>query len=80
MSTAKITISISESMLNRLDELVSEARYPNRSGAIQKAVQDLLDRTNAPRLARECTKLIPEEEMSMAEEGMAGEIGSWPEY
>lgn len=80
MSTAKITINISKSMLSRLDEFVSEARYPSRSGAIQKAVQDLLDRTNATSLARECSKLIPEEELSMAEEVMDGEIGSWPEY
>lgn len=79
-NTAKITISISVSMLNRLDELESKARYPSRSGAIRKALQDLLDRTNATRLARECSKLIPEEEIPMAEEGMDGEIGSWPEY
>lgn len=80
MSTAKIAISISETMLSRLDELVSEARYPSRSGAIQKAVQDLLDRADATRLARECSKLIPEEEASFAEEGMSSELGSWPEY
>lgn len=80
MSTAKIAISISNNMLNRLDELVREARYPSRSGAIQKAVQDLLDRTCGTRLARECSKLNPDEEIAMAEEGMNGELGSWPEY
>jgi metal-responsive CopG/Arc/MetJ family transcriptional regulator len=80
MSTAKIAISISETMLSRLDELVRETHYRSRSGAIQKAVQDLLDRTYGTRLARECSKLIPEEEISMAEEGMNSELGSWPEY
>lgn len=80
MSGAKIAISISETMLRRLDELVRETRYPSRSGAIQKAVQDLLDRTYGTRLARECSKLIPEEEISIAEEGMNSEFGSWPGY
>jgi metal-responsive CopG/Arc/MetJ family transcriptional regulator len=80
MKTAKIAISLDEAMLKQLDELVMEARYPSRSGAIQKAVQDLLERTSGARLARECSKLDPEQEMTIAEEGMSSEIGSWPEY
>lgn len=80
MSTAKIAISISEEMLRQLDDLVSKAAFPSRSGAIQKAVHDLLDRQYGNRLARECAKLDPEEEMAIAEEGMNSELGSWPEY
>lgn len=80
VSTAKIAISMSEGMLKRLDDLVQDARYPSRSGAIQKAVQDLLERTYSTRLARECAKLDPKEEIAIAEEGMNGELGSWPEY
>lgn len=80
MSNAKIAISLSEVMLRQLDELVSEARYPSRSGAIQEAVRNLLERTSGSRLARECSKLDPEQEMAIAEEGMGYESGSWPEY
>lgn len=80
MSTAKIAISISEDTLKRLDELVSKARYPSRSRAIQEAVQGMLDLEKGTRLARECSKLDPVEEMSIAEEGMNSEIGSWPKY
>ncbi len=80
MRKAKIAISLSEVMLRQLDELVSEARYPSRSRAIQEAVQDLLERTSGSRLARECSKLDPEQEIAIAEEGMSYENGSWPQY
>lgn len=80
MGTAKIAISLDEAMLKHLDELVSESRYPSRSRVIQKAIQDLLDRRSGSRLARECSKLDPDEEMAVAEEGMSSEIGSWPDY
>jgi len=80
MRTSKIAISLSETMLKQLDDLVSEARYPSRSGAIQEAVQDLLERTSGSRLARECSKLDPEQEVAIAEEGMSYEKGSWPQY
>lgn len=80
MKTAKIAISLNEKMLKQLDDLVLEAQYPSRSGAIQEAVQDLLERTSGSRLARECSKLDPVTEMAIAEEGMSYENGSWPEY
>ena len=80
MKTSKIAISLSETMLKQLDDLVSEARYPSRSGAIQEAVHDLLERTSGSRLARECSKLDPEQEVAIAEEGMSYEKGSWPQY
>jgi Arc/MetJ-type ribon-helix-helix transcriptional regulator len=80
MSTAKIAISISEEMLHQLDDLVTNAEFPSRSGAIQKAVREMLEKKHGNRLARECSKLDPEEEMAIAEEGMNSELGSWPEY
>ncbi|MFO8183321.1 MAG: ribbon-helix-helix domain-containing protein [Candidatus Aegiribacteria sp.] len=80
MSTAKIAISISEEMLHQLDELVAKAEFPSRSGAIQKAILDMLEKKYGNRLARECAKLDPEEEMAIAEEGMNSELGSWPKY
>ncbi len=80
MSTAKIAISMNEDILHQLDDLVSQAEFPSRSGAIQKAVLEMLEKKYGNRLARECAKLDPEEEMTIAEEGMNSELGSWPEY
>ncbi len=80
MSTAKIAISTSKDILKQLDFLVSKEEYPSRSGGIQKAVSEMLDKKYGNRLARECSKLNPEEEMAIAEEGMNSEIVSWPEY
>jgi len=80
MRTAKIAISINEDMLQQLDDLVSKAEFPSRSGAIQKAIREMLEKKFGNRLARECAKLDPEEEIAIAEEGMNSELGSWPEY
>jgi Arc/MetJ-type ribon-helix-helix transcriptional regulator len=80
MSTAKIAISLNEAILHQLDDLVSRAEYPSRSGAIQRAIIEMLERKYGNHFARECAKLNPEEEMAIAEEGMNSELGSWPEY
>lgn len=80
MSTAKIAISMNEKLLHQLDDLVSKAEFPSRSGAIQNAVREMLKKRYSNRLARECAKLNPEEEIGIAEEGMNSELGSWPEY
>jgi Arc/MetJ-type ribon-helix-helix transcriptional regulator len=80
MNTAKIAISLNEEILRQLDDLVSNAEFPSRSGAIQKAISEMLERKYGHRLARECAKLDPEEEMAIAEEGMNSELGLWPKY
>ena len=80
MSTAKIAISMNEKMRYQLDDLVSKAEFPSRSGAIQIAVSEMLKKRYNNRLARECAKLDPKEEIAIAEEGTNSEIGSWPEY
>ena len=80
MSTTKVAITIDEETLNRLDRLVKDRVFPNRSKAIQQAVQEKLDRLERNRLARECGKLDPVFEQAMAEEGMSEELGTWPEY
>lgn len=80
MGSAKIAISLDEKMLRLLDDLVSRSEYASRSGAIQIAVGEMLQRKLGNRLARECNRLDPEEEMAIAEEGMNNEIDSWPEY
>jgi metal-responsive CopG/Arc/MetJ family transcriptional regulator len=80
MSVAKITISIDEQVLGSLDLLVKSHVFSNRSQAVQCAVVEKISRLNKGRLARECAKLVPEDEQAVAEEGMAGEIDQWPPY
>ena len=80
MSTAKIAITIEEETLGKLDRLVSAKVFPNRSKAIQEAIKEKLSRVNRSRLARECAKLDPAVEKSLAEEGFSREIEEWPEY
>ncbi len=80
MGTAKIAISIDRETLIRLDRLVSEKVYPNRSRAIQDAVQEKLRRLERSRLAEECAKLDPSLEQAMAEEGLSEDVEGWPEY
>lgn len=79
MSTAKIAISIDEDLLARLDRLVSEKRFANRSRAVQEAVKDKLERLERYRLARECAKLDPHFEQQLADEGLTADE-QWPEY
>ncbi|MGH9441890.1 MAG: ribbon-helix-helix domain-containing protein [Thermoanaerobaculia bacterium] len=80
MATTKIAITLDEDLLDRIDRMVAEGRFPSRSRAIQVAVRAQIDRVDGGRLARECAKLDPRLEQALAEE--AGEYGldSWPEY
>jgi Arc/MetJ-type ribon-helix-helix transcriptional regulator len=80
MSVAKITISIDEHLLNRVDRLVQSHVFLNRSQAIQAAVQEKVTRLDKTRLAQECAKLDPTFEQAMADEGLIGEVTEWPEY
>jgi len=80
MGTAKIAITIEEGLLDGLDRLVSSKVFPNRSKAIQEAVQEKLSRVNRSRLARECAKLDPKFEKALAEEGVTQDMDEWPEY
>ena len=80
MRTAKIAITMEESLVSQVDRLVSSHVYPSRSRAIQEAVTDKLNRLDRRRLARECAKLDPEFEQALAEEGIGSEGAEWPEY
>ena len=80
MPSAKIAITIEESLVKKLDLLVKEKTYPNRSNIIQEAVRDKLNKIDRNRLAKECAKLDVGFEQSLAEEGFSKEIDSWPEY
>jgi metal-responsive CopG/Arc/MetJ family transcriptional regulator len=80
MSAVKIAVSLDRDLVARLDRLVAENKFPSRSRAVQEAVRDKLERLQRSRLSRECAKLDPDFEKSLAEEGMAEDFGEWPEY
>jgi len=63
-----------------LDRLVDQHVFQSRSQAIQEAVSEKLLRLNRSRLAKECAKLQPAFEKTMAEEGMTEDMSQWPEY
>ena len=73
MGVAKITISIDEQLLNRLDLMVQARVFASRSQAVQAAVQEKVSRISKSRLAQECAKLEPAEEQAFAEEGLTAD-------
>lgn len=78
MPKAKVALTLDAKLLNRVDTLVSERQFRNRSQAVESALAEKLDRLARTRLATECAKLDPAAEQRLADEGLAGE--SWPEY
>ncbi len=80
MGAAKVAITIEEELLMRIDRLVDEKRFANRSRAIQEAVRDKLERIDRGRLARECAKLGKRSERKMADEGLGEDLKEWPEF
>jgi metal-responsive CopG/Arc/MetJ family transcriptional regulator len=80
MAASKIAITIDDKILRRLDLLVQSNVFPNRSKAIQEAIEDKLVRLDKTRLAQECAKLNPSFEQAIAEEGLSSELEEWPQY
>lgn len=80
MAKAKVAVTLDTRTLRRVDRLVRDARYPNRSQAIEAAVAEQLDRLERRRLVEECAKLDPAAERAMAEEGLGADTAGWPEY
>ena len=80
MGSAKVAITIDDETLQKLDRLVKDHVFPNRSKAIQEAVQDKIKRLEKSRLARECAKLDPLYDQSLADEGISEDVNEWPEY
>ncbi len=80
MPAAKVAITIEARLLKRIDRLVAQRKFPNRSRAIQEAVRDKLDRLERGRLARECAKLSRGAEQRMADEGLAEDLEEWPAF
>jgi len=80
MATAKIAITIEKDLLTRLDLLVKSQIFANRSKAIQEAIIEKLNKLEHNRLEIECSKLNPDFEQALADEGLFSEIEEWPEY
>ena len=80
MSKSKIAITLAERTVRYLDELVKKNVFPNRSQAIQQAVDEKIERLGRSRLAEECAKLDVTFERELAEEGLGAEVPEWPEY
>ncbi len=80
MAKFKIAITLDDGALRQIDRLVRERVFPNRSRAIEQAVVEKLERLDRGRLARECARLDPAFERTLAEEGISVELSEWPEY
>jgi metal-responsive CopG/Arc/MetJ family transcriptional regulator len=80
MATTKVAVTIDSELLAQVDRLVVQQVFPNRSKAIQSALEDKILRLGRTRLARELALLDPQEEQQMAEEGLDQELSEWPEY
>jgi metal-responsive CopG/Arc/MetJ family transcriptional regulator len=80
MPQSKVAVTLDSETLTRLDRLVSEKVFPNRSKAVQISIEEKIARLDKTRLARECAKLDPREEKRLAEEGLAADFKEWPEY
>jgi Arc/MetJ-type ribon-helix-helix transcriptional regulator len=78
LATSKIAITVDEKLLKQVDRWVRERRYPNRSRAVQAALEEKARRLHRRRLAEEAAKLDRREEQSLAEEGIGDE--TWPAY
>jgi Arc/MetJ-type ribon-helix-helix transcriptional regulator len=74
----KIAVTLEKETVAELDRWVREGKYPNRSRALQSAVDLLAERDRRRRLARELAKLDRREEQRMADESLGA--SSWPPY
>ena len=77
MPKAKVALTLDATLLDRVDTLVSEKRYRNRSQAVEAALAEKLARLARTRLATECGKIDPAVEQRLADEGLGD---TWPEY
>jgi Arc/MetJ-type ribon-helix-helix transcriptional regulator len=80
MPRPKIALTLDDVLLARIDRLVRQGVFPNRSRAIEAAVEGHLARLERRRLIAECAKLDPRAERAMADEGLDAEARTWPAY
>ena len=80
MPKTKVAVTVDAALLERVDALVAARRFASRSQAVETALTDTVARAARTRLARECAKMNPREEQSVAEERFSGSRDTWPEY
>ena len=80
MNKAKIAITVSPLVLNRLDAWVQSEHFASRSEAIEQAVEAQLQRLERTRLAEQCSLLDVAQEQAMAEMGLATDAATWPAF
>jgi metal-responsive CopG/Arc/MetJ family transcriptional regulator len=80
MPKMKVAVTLRAELVERVDELVVQQRFRNRSQAIEAALAEKLQRLGRNRLAVECSRLDRKEEKALAEEGLTGSLETWPEY
>ena len=80
MPTKKIAVTIDETTLKGLEELIREGLFPNRSRAVEHALRQTVARASRTRLITALSNLDPAEEQELSDEGLPGDINEWPEY
>ena len=80
MVTTKVAITIDTELIAQVDSLVFQKVFPNRSKAIQSAIENQLIQLRRDRLVRELENLDPLEEQKIADEGISEELLLCPEY
>lgn len=80
MAKEKIAITLEELSISELDRLVKEKVFRNRSQVIQETVFEKIQRLKKTRLATESSKLNPEYERQLSEEGLESDLKEWPDY
>lgn len=80
MGKAKIAITTDKRIVGRIDHLVSQKAFSNRSQAIEEALQEKLSRMDKSKLAIETAKLDPNYEKSLSEEGITMDMSEWPKF
>ena len=79
MVAQKVAVTVDAKTLSEIDRHVAAGRFPNRSRAVQQALELLLEREGRTRLLAELAKLDPAEEQALAEEWLEAET-EWPAY
>jgi metal-responsive CopG/Arc/MetJ family transcriptional regulator len=79
MTRVKVAITLDQETLARLDRLVARRVFPNRSRAVEAALDDQLDRLEGDRPAAEGAKLDSALERALAEEGLGADSAWRPE-
>ena len=68
MAAARIVVTLDEDLLREVDRWVADGEFPNRSKAIQAAINHLREtRRRRQSLLGELARLDPEEERALAD-------------